>query len=404
MKIAYVMSRFPKITETFVLYEMVALMKRDVDVEIYPLMREHTTVMHPEAIPLVEKAKFTPHISFPILLSNLRSIVKQPKTYFRTLFTALRATWGSRRYFTGVIAFFAKSIYMADLMESDGITHIHAHFASFPTASAYIINQMTNIPYSFTAHGSDLHRDKHMLCEKIDSAKFVVAISQYNREAMLEYCNKNNADKVRILHCGVDIDSFRPLDNTDTEKPITLVCTGTLHEVKGQTYLIQACKNLKEMGIHFECHFLGDGPDEAMLQAQVTEFDLENEIIFHGRVPRSEVIETLSQADIVVTPSVPTSDGRREGIPVALMEAMAFAVPVVASDLSGIPELVKHNVSGILVPPRNVEAITNALLELAQNNQMRQKFGRNGRERIINDFNLHENARTLSDLFEETIS
>lgn len=400
MKIAYMMSRFPKITETFVLYEMVAVMKRGVPVEIYPLMREHTTVMHPEAVPLVERANFTPHISPAIILSNLKAMVTKPRTYFGTLFKSLKATLGSRRFFVGILAFYPKSVYLAEEMQKAGITHIHAHFASFPAASAYIIHQFTGIPYSFTAHGSDLHRDKHMLCKKIADSKFVAAISSYNRDEMLKHCKTINPDKVHVIHCGVDIEAFKANKDKLADKPLTLVCTGTLHEVKGQIYLIEACGKLKQKGIAFECHFVGDGPDEEMLRQKVAELNIADDVIFHGRVPRSKVIEALSNADVVVTPSVPTTDGRREGIPVALMEAMAFGIPVVASDLSGIPELVDRDESGILVPPGDVNGIASALEKLANDPQLRAELGAKGRERIVNDFNLDENARILSELFE----
>ena len=167
LKVAYTMSRFPKITETFILFEILAVMDEGVPVEIYPLMRERTDVMHEEAKPLVETANFTPHISPAIIMSNLKALVRQPGTYVRTLLTSLRATLGSRRFFIGILVFFPKSVYLAERMQADGITHLHAHFASFPAATAYVIHQFSGIPYSFTAHGSDLHRDKHMLCEKI---------------------------------------------------------------------------------------------------------------------------------------------------------------------------------------------------------------------------------------------
>jgi colanic acid/amylovoran biosynthesis glycosyltransferase len=401
MKIAYMMSRFPKITETFVLYEMVAVMQLGIAVEIYPLMREHTTTMHPEAVPLVEQAHFTAHISLEIILTNLRALVSQPRTYFLTLFTSLRATLGSRRFFTGILAFYPKSVYLAYKMQAAGITHIHAHFASFPAATAYIIHQFTDIPYSFTAHGSDLHRDQHMLYEKIHDSKFVATISKYNHQILLSYCDESDVEKVRIIHCGVDVDAFKPDNNYGDTNTLNLLCIGTLHEVKGQKYLIQACARLKESGIKFQCHFIGDGPDETVLQEEVAHKNLSDEITFHGRLLRSEVIRILSQADIVITPSVPTNDGRREGIPVVIMEAMAFGIPVIASDLSGIPELIDPNINGILVPPGDVDAIATAIERLISKPNLRRKLGTNGRQKIIDEFNLDENARILSELFEE---
>jgi colanic acid/amylovoran biosynthesis glycosyltransferase len=400
-KVAYMMSRFPKITETFVLYEMLAVMEQGVKVEIYPLMREHTTVMHPEAVPLVEEAHFTPHISLAILASNIKTFFRQPRTYIRTLATTLRATWGSKRFFGGILAFFPKSVYLAQEMQAAGIEHLHAHFASFPAASAYIIHQFTGIPYSFTAHGSDLHRDKKMLREKVADAKFVVAISKDNQRIITEHCHLTDAAKVPIVHCGVDTEAFKPVSQHNPSSALNIVCTGTLHEVKGQTYLVKACAELKKRKIPFQCHFVGDGPDEAALKEQAAQAGLSGDIVFHGRVPRLTVIEIMKNADIFALPSVPTQDGRREGIPVALMEAMAFAVPVVSSELSGIPELVENGVSGLLVPPRDVKGLADSLARLATDHDLRRCFGEAGRQKVLKDFDLSQNASLLITLFQE---
>ncbi|MBN1565448.1 MAG: glycosyltransferase family 4 protein [Anaerolineae bacterium] len=409
-KVAYMMSRFPKITETFVLYEMIAVEKAGVDIEIYPLMREHTTVMHPEAPPLVARAHFLPFISLDIVRSNLQFMLRKPRAYWGTLLTALRATWGSRRYFVGILAFFPKTVHMARLMADDGITHIHAHFASHPTAAAYIIHHLTGIPYSFTAHGSDLHREKRMLCEKLNAARFAVTISQYNYETMITTCGAHMVDRLMIIHCGVDTNAFAPEPTTNEASAAThsaasddtslnIACIGTLHEVKGQSYLIEACQRLHERGIPFECHLIGDGEDRAMLETKVAQANMTDQVTFHGYLTHDGVTRLVKQADVVVTPSVPSNDGRREGIPVATMEAMACGVPVVASRLSGIPELVDDGETGILVEPRDVTGIADALQQLAQDEPRRQRLGYAGRAKIMREFSLSANAETLARLF-----
>ena len=401
LRVAYIMSRFPKITETFILYEMLAVMQEGVQVEVYPLMRGDP-VMHPEAEPLAAAAHYTPHLSAGVVISNVQLLVRHPRRYLSTLWTALRATQGSRRFFSGVIAFFGKSVHMGRLMQRQGIDHIHAHFASFPAATAYIIHRLTGIPYSFTAHGSDLHRDQHFLREKVDGAAFTVAISRYNRQVILEHCGEQYADRVPVVHCGVDTSLFRPLDAPKPgDQPLQLVCTGTLHEVKGQTYLITACAELARRGVAFECHLVGDGPDRAALEAQVAQAGLQDRVIFHGSVLRARVVELLRCADIVVQPSVPTRDGRREGIPVATMEAMACATAVVASALSGIPELVEDGVSGVLVPPGDAERLATTLGQLARDPARRAQLGAAARQRILDEFDLARNAALLARMFAE---
>jgi len=402
-KVAYIVSRFPKITETFVLYEMLAVEQRGVQVELYPLLRERTTVMHPEAKPFVKRAHFQPFISWPILRSHLYFLRKKPRAYLNTLGTALRATLGSFRFFTGILGIFPKTVYFAHLMKDQGIDHVHAHFASHPAAAAFIIHRLTSIPYSFTAHGSDLHRDRHMLREKVAEAAFVIPISNYNKEMIIEECGQQVEDKVIVIHCGVDTQVFQPCpekaQHRQSTSPFNILCIGTLHEVKGQTYLIEACRLLHERGVDFGCHFVGDGPDMATLTKQVTRLGLTERICFHGRRTREDIAEMLQKADVLVAPSVPTKNGRREGIPVVLMEAMASGVPVIASSISGIPELVKDGHSGLLTPPHDAQLLADAIERLYHDPALQQHLRTAGREKVVHEFDLYTSAAELVQIF-----
>jgi len=402
-KVAYIMSRFPKITETFILYEMLATERQGIQVEVYPLLRERTTIMHPEARPFVERAHFQPFISWSILRAQMHFLWRKPGAYLGTLWTLLRANWGSARYFTGALVFFPKMVYFAYVMAAEGVSYVHAHFASHPAAAAFVIHRLVGIPYSFTAHGSDLHRDRHMLREKVAEAAFVVPISDYNRKMILAECDGQFGDKIIVVHCGVDTQVFQPRPQRTphgrNNGPLNLLCIGTLHEVKGQTYLIEACRLLHERGVDFNCHFAGDGPDLANLTKQAVQAGLADRVHFHGRLTQEEIARLLQIADVVVTPSVPTSIGRREGIPVVLMEAMSSGLPVVASGISGIPELVEDGQSGLLVPPRNAAALADALQKLSADEELRRRMGQVGREKVLREFNLHTNAASLAELF-----
>lgn len=402
-KVAYIMSRFPKITETFILYEMVAIEQQGIQVEVYPFLREQTPVIHPEAETYVERAHFEPFLSLSLVQAHMHYLRHKPRAYLTTLWTLLRANWGSLRFFTRALALFPPAVHFARTMSDNGINHIHAHFASHPAAAAFVIHQLTGISYSFTAHGSDLHRDRHMLCEKVAAAEFVVPISEFNKNMILEDCGQHWSNKVHVIHCGVDTEVFRPrAEPTPYERgdgPFTILCIGTLHEVKGQTYLIEAGRLLHERGVNFICHFAGDGPDMEMLMQQAAESGLTDAVHFHGRLAREDITELLARADVVVTPSVPTKSGRREGIPVVLMEAMGSSVPVVASGISGIPELVEDGKSGFLVAPRDVKSLTEAIERLYQDPELRQRFGQAGRQKVITEFDLYKNAATLAHFF-----
>jgi colanic acid/amylovoran biosynthesis glycosyltransferase len=398
-RVAYMMSRFPKITETFILYEMLAAEKEGVCIEVFPLRREKTAKMHPEAAAYVRRAHFLPLLSCETVLDNLSSLLKQPGLWLRTLSTLVRANLGCRRFLFGALAAFPMCVSMARRMQQERIDHIHAHFASHPAAAAWIIHQFSGIPYSFVAHGSDLHRDQHMLTEKVHDAEFVVAISEYNRRIILNKVGDQYGDKVRVIHCGVNPDDFgfdqRRQSEGAASAPLKVFCIGTLHEVKGQSYLIEAAQKAKACGVALTLHLVGDGPDRKILEQQAAAAGLTDTVIFEGQRDRHQIIRMLQTADMLVAPSVPTADGRREGIPVVLMEAMAAGVPVIASRLSGIPELVEHEISGLLTEPGDADGIADAIQRLSTAPAFRTQLAEGGRKTIQNSFNLENGVKLV---------
>lgn len=401
MRVAYVMSRFPRLTETFIVSEILAMQELGVDVQLYPLLRENAAVVQPDARALVDRARFQPFLSWAILRSNVGMLVRRPMTYLGTLAAVLRMTWRSLNFLVGGLGIWPKMVHNAAAMQRAGITHVHCHFATHPALAGYMIHRLAGIPYSFTAHGSDLHVDRRGLAAKVAEAAFVVAISEYNRNLILEETRGRWADKVVVIHCGVRTDRFRPRDEpARAGGPLTVVCVGTLHEVKGQTHLVDACRILRDRGIAVRCMLIGEGEDRPRLERQIEEAGLGDVVTLMGAATQTEVAETLAAADVLVTPSVPTASGKREGIPVVLMEAMSSGIPVVASDLSGIPELVVDGESGMLTPPGDAAAIAAALERLAADPGLRQQFAERGRERVLRAFDAHTNARALAELIE----
>ena len=395
LKVAYVMSRFPKVTETFVLGEILAVEEQGVDVELYPLLREREDVVHPEALPLAARARYQPFLSLAILRSQLHFLRREPRVYVAALVDLLRGTWGSLNYFVGGLGIFPKVVHVARLLEAHGVHHVHCHFSNHPAAAGYIVHRLTDIPYSFTAHGFDLHVDRHMLCAKVAEAAFVVPVSEYNRELIAAECGERARIKLAVIHCGVETDFFRPSESAPPERPLSVLCVGTLHEVKGQRYLVEACRLLADAGVDVVCTLVGDGPDRAALARQIAAAGLERRVAIGGRRTRAELAEQLRAAHVLVAPSVPTSEGKREGIPVVLMEAMASGIPVVASAISGIPELVEDGVSGLLVPPRDPRAVADALRRLLDDAPLRRQLGAAGREKVVREFDVHTNAAEL---------
>ena len=403
-RIAYVMSRFPKITETFILREMVEAERLGVEVLVYPLQREKTKIVHPQAVHFVKHARFTPWLSVGILRANLITAARTPVRYAHVFCQLIQSNWGSARYLAGAILFFPKVVYMGERMVRDGVHHLHAHFASHPAMAAWVIHRLWNIPYSFTAHGSDLHRDRHMLREKVAASTRTVTISEYNRNLILCECGDEYGEKVHVIHCGINPAEF-PVRTEPTSfarhcGPLQIICIGTLHEVKGQQHLLKACQILRSEGLEFCCHFVGDGPDLEFLKELTARLEISLHVVFHGRMASPEIQTLLADIDVIVAPSVPTNDGRREGIPVVLMEGLATGIPAIASDLSGIPELVQHEQTGLLTPPGDEQAIANALIRMATDERLRTRCGEAGSGLVLSDFHVVTNTHTLLHLLE----
>ena len=393
------MSRFPKLTETFVLFEVVALEAEGHTVDIYPLLRERTTVMHAEAERLAARARYLPFLSFAIARSQLHFLLRHPRRYLGALAAVVRGTWGSANFLVGGLGIFPKVAHAARLMEADGVDRVHCHFANHPALAGFLIHRLTGIPYSFTAHGSDIHVDRHMLPQKVAEADFVVAISEHNRDVILDECGEGARDKLVVIHTGVDTQHFRPQPRAAEDRPFTIVCVGTLHEVKGQIHLVRACQRLAGFGIQLICHLVGTGPDQAMLRQAIAEAGLDGHVLLDGAMDRDALGMLLSRCDVLVAPSVPTAQGKREGIPVVLMEAMASGLPVVASRLSGIPELVEDGRSGLLVEPGDADMLADALGRLQRDPELRSRLGEEGRQMVLREFDVQRNARRLAERF-----
>ena len=401
VRVAYVMSRFPKLTETFVLDEMIAVERHGASVELFPLLRERGGPVHPEAVPWVRRAHYLPFLSPAVLGSNLRLLVQHPRRYLGAVGAMVRGTARSPNFLLGGIGIFPKVVHAAREMARLRVDHVHCHFANHPALAGWLIHRLTGIPWSFTAHGSDLNVDRTMLPEKVRGATFVVAISEVNRRLIETTCG-GSAPNVRVLHVGIDTRRFAPsaARATDDEtRRSRVLCVGTLHEVKGQRHLIEAARLLADRGIGVDLTFVGDGPDRAELEELAASVPLPATITFAGQQVRTAVVDLLQEADLLVAPSVPTRAGKREGIPVVLIEAMASGVAVVASHLSGIPELVEDGVTGRTVPPGDARALADAMAELLADPDRRRRLAAGGRDRVMAKFDLDRNADCLVEWF-----
>jgi colanic acid/amylovoran biosynthesis glycosyltransferase len=393
--VAYLMSRFPKISETFILYEILELERLGLRVEVFPLIREPEQTVHAEARPIVERAHYSTFFSLPVLLAQAYWLSKRPIAYLRAWWGALRGNLDTPGFLARTLVLVPQAALFARRMQELGVEHLHAHYATHPTLTAYVVQQLTGLPYSFTAHAHDIYLERPMLDEKIRRAAFVVTISQYNRELLRRLYGDEAAEKTVVIHCGVDPAIFQPQPERAPEQQFTLVCVASLEDYKGHPYLIEACAQLKARGVDFRCLLIGQGEDRPQIEAQIERLKLQTQVQVLGPQPRDKVSAYVAAADVMVLPSIVTSYGKQEGIPVALMEALASAKPVVATAISGIPELIEHERSGLLVPERDATALAEALLRLHDDPELGRRLGEAGRATVLREFNLKHNTALL---------
>ena len=401
--IAVIVMRFPRIDETFILREITELERHGQPVLVVPLLPGGERVVHEEAKSWVKRALYTPLLSASIVRSNLKVFLKTPLAYLRLLVRLLATTIVRPSTMIRTLALFPKSVHLSTVLKRLGIKHVHAHFASHATTVAYIISSLGNITYSFTVHGPDVFVHRVLLKEKIAGAKFIRAISLFNKAFLCGLYPTLTEGKIFVVHSGVNPDVYEEAAaqcaSTDGRR-LRLLSVAALIPSRGYPFLIDACARLAKAGLDFECDIVGDGPLRGATEAWIAKHGLANRVRILGAQPQHEVARLMGATDIFVLPSVIAMDGQMDGIPISLMEAMAAGKPVIASSISGIPELVQNRVSGILVDAAYAGRLAEAVQLLAADPELRQRLGRAGQLRVRREFDLHRISEQLVALFD----
>jgi glycosyltransferase involved in cell wall biosynthesis len=290
--------------------------------------------------------------------------------------------------------------YLANrLLPASGVTHLHAHFAHSPTSVAMFTSQLTGLPFSFTAHAVDIYTsDPRQLREKIELSRFVVTCTEYNRRHLLEISDGHKTPIHRIYH-GIDLGFFS--DNSpkreDPDQPYQLLTIARLTAKKGLPTVLRAIKLLTDKGLSINHVLIGDGADRDKILALIDELGLSPVTRWLGTRPHHEVLEYYRKTDLFVLGCEVASNGDRDGIPNVLLESMAMGVPVVATDISAIPELVENGVTGLLVPPRQPDRLAEAMQRMLTDPELRNRIIPAAGQTVVKGF---DNRRLTQDLAE----
>ena len=395
MNIGYVVSRFPKTTETFIAREALGVSDLGHEVSIIAITRESGQIIQAEAAGFVPGLTAAGDAS-PIELigSQIRWLRKHPMRVLRMWARSIVGNIASPKFLARAMVTALGAPWTADRVQNLGLEYLHAHWGTHSALFAYQISILTGIPYSVTLHAHDLYVEQSMLHEKLRAAVAIVTISDHNRE-MIERLYPDVGHKVDVVHCGVDVRTLSPRSAAPDNNPPTAAIVAGLREYKGHAYLIEAHKILEERGFIMNLDIVGDGPLSNELKSMVAGSSIEERVTFHGALPVDEAVKIVGQADVFVMPSVELANGRKDGIPVALMEAMGLRVPVVSTRVSGIPELVDHEVTGLLVDERDAAALADALYRLITDNRLGERLADAGRQRVVDQFDLRQTVESM---------
>jgi glycosyltransferase involved in cell wall biosynthesis len=289
-----------------------------------------------------------------------------------------------------------------------GVEHIHVHFASRSLSLGIMLGMLMDLPVSCTVHAFDIFtKSSTSLRPRLAKCKFIAAISQFNIEYIRRACGQSIADLCHVVHCGIDIEKFRKVSHQP--KQGMMVCVARLESKKGLDIAIETCAGLKRKDIDFRFRIIGDGPEKKHLEEQIHALNLEDRVELLGPKANDQLIPFYSGACLFFMPAVKTQIGDMDGIPVAMMEAMACEVPIVSTRISGIPELVQHGINGLLVETRDdgrwtmdeKQALTDAVECLLSNPDKVRRFGHAARQQVEQNFNITRTAAQLRQLIQE---
>jgi glycosyltransferase involved in cell wall biosynthesis len=292
---------------------------------------------------------------------------------------------------------FWEGVYYARAIKQMGIRHVHAHFAWNAADCARIINKLANIPFSLTAHQSDIHRYPQLLDEKLKEAKFILTCTKGNKEYLVSKYGEDIGSKVYAIHHGIDLSQFSP-DIKKMVKDIDILSIGALIKCKGFEYLIKACAEIKNHNIFRKCVIVGNGEEKANLKTLIQQLGLSDKIEIKDPVSHSEVAVLYERARSFVL-SATIIDGAPHGIPNVLAEAMAMGLPVIATDIPHISELIENKKNGLLVADKDPFALADAIEEILSNEDLRSRLGEEARTKIINDFDAKKHVQKIANLF-----
>jgi glycosyltransferase involved in cell wall biosynthesis len=399
-RLAYLLSRYPAVSHTFFLKEVLGLRERGLQVftaSINPPDRPK------EILPAIEAKEVDTTFyvkaggAVKLLFQVAGVALLNPSVLLRGLAASCKLSPWDLKARAYSLFYLAEALLVGSWMRRNALDHLHVHFGGPVASVGMLTSQAWRIPWSVTLHGPDEFFDQEAfyLRKKIESVSVVICISDFSRSQAICIAPSTAEERLEVMRLGVDCSTLRPRIEEEEDKrgALKLVCTGRLVPVKGHRILLQAIAPLIASGLDITCTLIGDGAERKSLENLSRQLGIQDRTHFLGALAHHQALDEVAKADVFILASF------AEGLPVALMEAMAFGVPCISTTIAAIPELIHSGENGLLVPPSNVETLQAAVRQLAEDPELRTRLGRNARATVEASYNLATNLDKLADMW-----
>ena len=389
-RFAYLFERFPSFGQTFCYREVAELSRQGITPPIFSIRNPKDEPAQDWDARVIQRVHYLPEEKE--LLEDVRRACKKGKLTAEII-DALDK-WGRRTDFLRLY----QAVYVGLRLQEMGISHVHAHFTGMAARTAFWVHRFFPVTFSFTAHANDIFAPRNFeigLDKLVDTARAIVTVSDFARKFLQERFPER-ADRMRRIYNGLNLAEFGRADFSSS--PPLILAVGRLIAKKGFADLICACGLIAERGKSFRCEIIGEGPLENELRGQIERLNLQNRVALSGAKPQGEVRQRLAAANVFVLPSIIDPEGGMDNLPTVIMEAMATALPVVSTNIGGIPEMVIENETGFLLEPADASALADAIEKVIDDRLLAQRLGHAGYQRAQELFSIEKNVRELSAL------
>jgi glycosyltransferase involved in cell wall biosynthesis len=397
--LAYIVSQYPMLSMIFIIREVVQLRARGFHIDVASINaadRGMEGLTRDEANESALTYYVKPDGIKGALKAHFNTLTENTAGYFRGLAMIFRLGGTDLRDIFYNLMYFTEALMVGVWMGQKGQRHLHAHLGAQSATVALYVKKIFGYGFSITVHGPDEFYDApgQYLTQKVEAADFICCISNFARSQLMKLSSYEHWHKLEVARLGVDPEIFAPRPFEASPEVFEIICVGRLSSAKGQHILVDAIDRLIREQRQVRLRIVGDGPDRRSLEQHVTALKLNDHILFEGAVNQDRIRDLYSRAHAFSMPSF------AEGIPVVLMESMAMEIPCVTTRITGIPELIRDGIDGILVAPSSTEELAEALARLMDDPELRRTLGENGRKRVVEHYNLAPNVEKLGDIFQ----